>query len=285
LLALGLLAARPRGLPRAAAAYLLLVGVGAALSRAGFLALAAGFLVLVVLGGARRVLGPSIPPVLGAAVAVAALMPSFPDSATPRPALAALGLVAGAAVATGPVLLTGRIRMAVVAALVVAAGAAGLLVLRSGRLHQVWAIRGNLDSSGRTGALHAAFQMVGERPLTGTGIGPARFVWDTTDGSGAVALYVHDEYVQTLVDLGAVGLVLLFALLAAIAWYLHRAHQPPHPPGIRAGALAGLAALAVHSGFDFLWHIAVLPLVGALLIGLAGPATGRTTSPPEEGKR
>jgi O-Antigen ligase len=283
LLALALLAARPRAVPRALAAYLLLVGVGATLSRAGFLALLVGFLVLVVLS--RSALWHSIPPALGAAVAVAALVPSFPDSSAPRPGAAVLGLAAGAVVAAGPVLLRGRIRAAVVAVLVLGAVVAAGAVLGSGRLHQVWAVRGNLDSSGRTGALHAAFAMVAENPFTGTGLGLARFVWDTPDGNGAVALYVHDEYVQTLVDLGAIGAVLLLGLFTALAWHLYRARRLPHPSGIRAGAIAALAAFAVHSGFDFLWHIAVLPLAGSLLIGLAGPAIGgNTISPQAEGK-
>jgi hypothetical protein len=46
-----------------------------------------------------------------------------------------------------------------------------------------------------------------------------------------------------------------------------------------AGASAAVTALAVHSGFDFLWHPAVLPLLGGLLCGLAAPAAvpGATT--------
>ena len=284
LLALALLAARPRAVPRAVAAYLLLVGVGTTLSRAGFLALLAGFLVLAVL--ARSVLWHSIPPAIGATVAVAALVPSFPDSSTPQPSLAVLGLAAGAVVAVGPVLLRGRSRAAVIAAMVLAAVVAAAAVLRSGRLHQVWAVRGNLDSSGRTGALHAAFQMVAEHPFIGTGVRLARFVWNTPDGNGAVALYVHDEYVQTLVDLGAIGLVLLLGLFAVLAWQVLRARRLPHRPGVRAGAVAALAAFAVHSGFDFLCHIAVLPLAGSLLIGLAGPAIGgNRNDPTEEGKQ
>ncbi len=52
-LACGLLLARPRSLTRAAAAYLLLVGLGATLSRAGLLALLAGLVLLAVLAGVR----------------------------------------------------------------------------------------------------------------------------------------------------------------------------------------------------------------------------------------
>jgi O-antigen ligase len=145
--------------------------------------------------------------------------------------------------------------------------------LGSGYLHAVWASRGNLDSSGRTRGALAAFRLVAERPVVGMGPGQARLFWTTPGGNGAVALYAHDEYLQTLVDLGAIGLVLLLAVLAAVALTIRRGRRYPHSPALRAGAIAALAALAVHSGFDFLWHIAVLPLVGALLVGMAGPAT------------
>jgi O-antigen ligase len=115
------------------------------------------------------------------------------------------------------------------------------------------------------------------RPVIGTGVGLARFVWPTGDGNVSVALYVHNEYAQVWVDLGAVGLVLLAILAAAIVVVIRRGRRYPHRPGLRAGAIGGLAAFAVHSGFDFLWHIPVLPLVAALLVGLAGP--GATEEP------
>jgi hypothetical protein len=286
LLALALLVARPRSVPRAAAGYLLLVGVGATLSRAGFLALLAGFVVLAVVARVRAVVWNALPLVLGAAIAVAALLPSVPRSAEPRPVLAGVGLLAGAAVAVGPVLLPGRARAAVVTAVLGVAGIVAATQLRGRYLDQVWASRGNLDSSGRSGALRAAFDMVAQRPFTGTGVGLARFLWDTPDGNGAVALYVHNEYVQTLVDLGGIGFALLLALFAALAVHLYRGRRYPHRPGIRAGVFAALAAFAVHSGFDFLWHVAVLPLVGGFLVGLAGPAvSGEPISPEQEGEQ
>ena len=271
LLAIALLVARPGSVPRAVPAYLLLVGVGATLSRAGFLALLLGFLVLVF--ALRAALWRALPVLLGAGIAVAALLPSFPVGVAPRPLLALLGLLAGVVVVLLP------IRVSAVA--VPVAGVLAVAGLPAGLLHEVWRSRGNLDSGGRTGALHAAFQQVAGHPLTGTGVGPARFIWASPDGRGAVALYVHNEYVQTLVDLGAIGLVLLLGLAAAIVAYLYRGRRYPHRPGIRAGALAALAAFALHSGFDFLWHITVLPLAASLFIGLAGPAIREETINPE----
>ena len=273
LLAIALLVVRPRSLVRAAAGYLLLVGVGAALSRAGIIALVVGLGVLAVLAGVRATLGRAAPLVLGAALAVGALAPSFPTTAQPRPLLALAGLVVGGAVAIGLLRLRRRIRVLVLVALAALIAAAPWTPLVGEQLRTVLASRVNLDSYGRSGAARSAVDLVAEHPLAGTGIGQARFIWSRPDGNVSIALYAHNEYLQTLVDLGAIGAVLLLGLIASIVMTIRRGRRYPHRPGIWAGAVAALVALAVHSGFDFLWHIAVLPLAGGLLIGLAAPAT------------
>src|SRR5262249_60489968 len=70
LLVIALLAAQPRSVLRALTAYLLLVGVGTTLSRAGFLALLAGFVVLAFLAGIRATVWHAAPSLLAAAVAL-----------------------------------------------------------------------------------------------------------------------------------------------------------------------------------------------------------------------
>ena len=83
--------------------------------------------------------------------------------------------------------------------------------------------------------------------------------------------YVHNEYLQVLAELGFVGLALLVVLLASLArtiWW-GRTHAPS--TAVWAGVAAGLAALAVHSGLDFLWHLPAIPLAGAVLAGLNLP--------------
>jgi hypothetical protein len=270
LLGLGMLVARPRALSRTAAGFLVLVGIGATLSRAGFLALLAGFVALAVLAGIRRTIWRTLPVVMGAALAVVALMPSVPGANPPHSARALLGLLAGAVVALGPAPLPDRIRTGAVVVLLGSGLAAGAW-LGHGRLAEVWSARANLDSSGRSGALRAALELIGQRPWTGTGVGRAAFLWPTPDGHGAVALYAHNEYVQMLVDLGVIGGVLLLILIVAVGGHLYRGRGPGHRPGVREGAVAGVTAFAVHSAFDFLWHIPVLLLAAGLLIGLAGP--------------
>ena len=121
-------------------------------------------------------------------------------------------------------------------------------------------------------------------PVGAAGVEQAGLFWVGADGNGQLARYAHNEYLQTLLDLGLLGCLLLAGVFAACVVTLRRG-RPPAQASLRAGALAGLAALAVHSGFDFLWHIAVLPLAGSLLIGLAGPAIGgNRNDSTEEGK-
>jgi hypothetical protein len=270
LLALALFVARPRSAIRLTAGYLLLVGVGATFSRAAILAVGVGLVVLAAGVGWRAAVRHVPAPLLGAVVAVGALAPSIPVHASPRPSLAVAGLLAGWVVALVG-LLPPRLRPV---SLTVAAGVAvmiGIYGLPTGSLRAVLASRGNLDSSGRTRGGMAALEMVARHPLAGNGIGRSWLWWTTPAGNGAVARYAHNEYLQILVDLGIVGLALLIWLLVTIALAVHRGRLTVQRPGLRAGCVAGLAALAVHSGFDFLWHIAVIPLLASLLIGLAGP--------------
>jgi hypothetical protein len=280
LLALALFLANPRSWPMAGAVYLLLVGVGAALSRAGLLALLAGAIVLGLCCGVRRTVAGIAAPATGAAIAVGALVPSFPVDAPPHPWLALGGLLIGAVVALGGGRLPARWRYPALAVLCLTGAALLAARLDPATGAAVLTSRGNLDSWGRSGAARAAVELITRNPLVGTGAGQARFIWDAPGGNDAVALYAHNEYLQVLVDLGAIGLILLAALLA-VGWLIvRRGGRHPDRSPLWAGAVAGLTALAVHSGFDFLWHMAVLPLLGGLLIGLASPATSEEPGNP-----
>ncbi len=275
LLAIGSVVGRRPALWRVAAAYLLLVGLGATLSRAGVLALAAGLLVLAMVSGMWTTVVRSAPVLLGAGIAGCALAPSCPAASGPHPALACAGLVAGAVVAVGGELIP----QWTVAGLLAVAGVAAWGLAGPAHLGTVLGSRGNLDSFGRSGALHASWGLIAAHPFAGTGVGVARFGWDDPVWGAAVATYAHDEYLQTLVDLGAIGALLLLAVLAALGWTVWRGRPTQGATVLWAGASAAVTALAVHSGFDFLWHLAVLPLLGGLLVGLAAPAAvpGATT--------
>jgi O-antigen ligase len=270
LLAVARLVVRP-GVPATVAACLLLIGAGATLSRGGALALAVGAAMLATLLSLGRTLRAAGPPTLGAVVALVGLAPSMLASSPPRPALAAAALAVGLGAAVGASRLRSRQLALALAAVVLGACAVLAVGGRGGdAAPTVTRARLTIASPDRAAAARAALQLATERPLTGTGPNRAVLTW-MQDNRRVTSRYAHNEYLQVLAELGFVGLALLVVLLASLAWTVWRGR--PHAPStaVWAGAAAGLAALAVHSALDFLWHLPAIPLVGAVLAGLVLP--------------
>jgi hypothetical protein len=79
-------------------------------------------------------------------------------------------------------------------------------------------------------------------------------------------------------------------LLAAAAVTLRRAHRQRAGNVLVAAVSAALAAAAVHAAFDFVWHLPVVPLLLAALLGLVtdrpsartGPSSGVRPRPTRE---
>ena len=250
------------------ATVVLLVGLGATGSRGGLLALAVGLLVLVVGLGAGPTFRAVAPPVLGALTALAGLAPSVPpgSSAQPLLAVATLGLGLG---------IAGGLRRAPARALLVAAAAcvlAGILAITVGPLgdpvrdlRQAKSVNGWWSE--RDNLVRTALDVAGRRPFVGTGSD----AFPATRVSGEVTRFVHNEYVQVLLDFGVVGLVLLLALLAALGRAVAGGRRSSPSPGVWIACAAGAIAFAVHSSVDVLWHLPALPLCVALLVGVTMP--------------
>jgi O-Antigen ligase len=273
LVVLGRLVGSPGSVPLALAATGLLAGLAATMSRAGALALLAGLVVLAGLRGLGATARAAAGPVAGALLALVALLPSMPATSPPRPTLALAGLGAGLALAAMAV----RVRRWPAFALaggVLVAGAVGLLATGGvGAAQAALVARANLASPDRTGALHAALRLIAQQPVTGTGPGHADLRWKGQDHGSQLFAYVHNEYLQVTAELGLVGLVLLAVLLVAVAWLLWRARTTsPAGPAVWAGVVAAAAAFAIHSGFDFVWHLPAIVLTVTLLVGLVLPA-------------
>jgi hypothetical protein len=278
----------PRSLPLVLAATGLVTGLGATMSRAGALGLAVGLVVLAWLRGPGRTTRAALGPCAGALVALGCLVPSMPGASPPRPALALVGLSAGLGLAAIVARLALRSAVAVLLAALLLGGLGTLLVIGGegpdGAVGTVARARVNLDSPDRGGALRAALRLVAEHPLTGTGPGHAELQWKGSDGVTRFFGYAHNEYVQIAAELGLVGLTLLAILLVALARLLWSARATSPAPALWAGAVAATAAFAVHSVFDFVWHLpavmlTVLLLTGAVLPAPAGPAPAGAVPP------
>lgn len=123
----------------------------------------------------------------------------------------------------------------------------------------------------------AAVDQNASEPLTGTGAGTFEYWWTRNGDLAEIVRDTHNLYLQTLGELGIVGLALLAALFLTIlgggASNLLRARED-RPP--LAAALAACAAFMLASTFDWNWQMPVLPVALFLLAAalLARPGEG-----------
>jgi len=120
----------------------------------------------------------------------------------------------------------------------------------------------------------AAAKENASKPLTGTGSGTFEYWWARNGDTDETVRDTHSLYMQTLGELGIVGLALLGAFLLTLvlggAREALRSDSTGRPP--LAAALAGCVAFCVTATFDWMWQIPVLA-ASLLLLG-AGLVTG-----------
>jgi len=116
-------------------------------------------------------------------------------------------------------------------------------------------------------------------PLLGTGAATFEYWWARDGDIGGFVRDAHSLYMQTLGELGVVGIALLAAfflfVLAEAGRRLARASREARP--LLAAALAGCLALLVAAAFDWYWQIPVLPVALLLLASVlvaGGEASG-----------
>lgn len=114
----------------------------------------------------------------------------------------------------------------------------------------------------------AAVRENATKPLTGTGSGTYEFWWNRTADVPEVVRDTHSLYLQTLGELGIVGLALLGGFLLSL--FAGGAARLAGADAARrealAAALAGSAAFCVAAAFDWMWQLPALA-VAMLLLG------------------
>jgi O-antigen ligase len=248
------------------AATILITGLAATLSRAGLGGLGIGLVLLAVGIGWRPLLRGAVGPLLGALVATTGLLPSIIAPTPTAVTIAAAGLAAAIGMVIG--IRVGGTRL-VLAILV--AGLAAALVPLVGRLGS----RFTVDSPDRWGSFQAAWEVFLHHPVAGVGPGIDALVLVHATGGTSVYRFAHNEYLQILAELGVIGGILLVVFLALVIRRLWRDRVAAGALGV--GGLAALAALLVHTGFDFVWHIPAVPLLAAAFVGVAMPQTDSST--------
>jgi O-antigen ligase len=105
-------------------------------------------------------------------------------------------------------------------------------------------------------------------PLAGTGAGTFELWWTRDGDRGETVRDAHSLYMQTLGELGIVGLVLLVAFLLSIlvGGAMATVRAGPELRSPLAAALAGTVAFCLSAAIDWTWQIPAIP-VAMLLLG------------------
>jgi len=122
----------------------------------------------------------------------------------------------------------------------------------------------HLSNNGRVDLWRAALDEFRTARVAGTGAGTYELWWDEHRPAAMQVRDAHSLYLQTLAELGVVGLALLLLVVAAPLVGAWRGRRRPLTPF----AAAAFAACAVHAGVDWDWEVAAVTLV-ALACGVA----------------
>ena len=140
----------------------------------------------------------------------------------------------------------------------------------------------SVAGEGRYQLWSAAVREEQSKPLTGTGSGTFEYWWDRDGSIRATVHDTHSLYLQTLGELGIVGLVLLASFLAVILIGGTRATLRAGRRGRPqlAAAVAGCAAFCFTATFDWMWQFPVLAVALLLLASVLLTATGEPNRGP-----
>jgi O-antigen ligase len=129
-----------------------------------------------------------------------------------------------------------------------------------------------------------------ERPLIGSGYLTFRYVLEQgrarvpSYGESNETWFVHNDYLQTLLELGPIGFVafLGFTVLPALLAYRNLRRLPEADRAIVVASAASLAAMSVHALVDYPFYIPVCLLLYGVLLGVLDSRLGRplTVTPP-----
>lgn len=122
----------------------------------------------------------------------------------------------------------------------------------------------SLSGAGRVDAWSVALQDFEGHPLLGSGAGSYEQYWNAHRPTGAYLRDAHSLYLETLAELGVVGLALLLVVLLTPLAAARRAASHPVGPIV----LGAYVVYLVHAAVDWDWEMPAVTLAG-LFVGLA----------------
>lgn len=110
-----------------------------------------------------------------------------------------------------------------------------------------------------------ALRAFASEPLHGVGAGGWSVWWLRYRTVNEFAQDAHSWPLQTLAELGVVGLALLVAFVAGIGLAARRAYRAA--PGAAAGPIAGVVVYLAHAPLDWDWQMPAVTLIALVLAG------------------
>ena len=134
----------------------------------------------------------------------------------------------------------------------------------------------SVSGNGRADYWRVAVRMVGRDPVLGDGAGSFTARWAQGRPVEVEARDAHNLYLETLAELGPIGLLLLAVVLGAPLLAVRRARGVAPAPA----AAAAYAAFLVHAALDWDWEVPLLVLVAlACATSLLALVPGRPSLP------
>ena len=131
------------------------------------------------------------------------------------------------------------------------------------------------SNNGRLGQWRVALEAFRGAPLAGEGAGTFQVIWTRARDDDLNVVDGHSLYLETLAELGFVGLALLVTALLTIMGALAVRTRGPNR-GLYAALLASLLAWAIHAAADWDWEMPVVTTWAFALGGLAIAAPSGT---------
>src|ERR671937_2126690 len=156
-----------------------------------------------------------------------------------------------------------------------AAAAAAVAIVVAASLHQEHNLVSGLFGANRPHYWHVAWHEVELNPVLGSGAGTFDRYWLLYRPVSSFARDAHSLYLETLAELGPIGLVLLLAALGLPLLVLRGRRDP-----VVATAAAGYVAYLVHAAVDWDWELPAVTLCG-LLCGCSLLVATRSRDAPE----
>jgi O-antigen ligase len=144
--------------------------------------------------------------------------------------------------------------------------------------HSVNQENSKLDTSwsGRTDLWKSTLEMIGERPLLGSGPGTWKWFFPKhRDPQDQLEVdYAHQDVLHLISDYGFVGLALVLAIFVCFFWHairISRSENSSEQRSFAVGSGIAVASMLVHSWLDFNLHI---PANALLLVTIMGMTMG-----------